>query len=105
MNPTDPRIKVYCDDQSHAPKVAIVEWLGRSEDGRVGPWYRTDVPATRHSRATSEDPKRGRIPMRCPLCGLDVEMKQETARTLVEGLHATGATSVSLGALAATLSR
>jgi len=121
------RIRVICDAESHAPKVATVDrWklrdhgsqqqvLAQSRDSEhlineqrrprserydapIGPIGPDGIPMMPPNMTYRE-----RWPMTCPLCGLRVELRQETALKLALALAASGVSQVRLSALAASL--
>lgn len=100
-----PPVRVCCNDDSHAPKVATVGYLARTESGSV-----YDAQLGRLGRNPSDHPNpelenvhRERVVLRCPLCHITVTMTQHRARRLVDGLESAGVAEVRLSALAASM--
>lgn len=114
-------IRVECREASHAPKIALV--------GRIQLEYHHGKPTVSLETKLDGDtvldskrlfgsanagpdwdyydqhtPSRSRATFTCPLCGLNVPMTDGKATVLAVGLQDAGVSSVSLAALAATLS-
>jgi hypothetical protein len=115
-------IRVFCDAESHAPRVATVGHLAYAVGDGRGFYiqYREDLDAQRLDRdqLIPRDPDkpgfllphdsgdrltRTRDVYECPLCGLGVELTNENVRKLTMGLAGAGVTSVRLASLAASL--
>jgi hypothetical protein len=112
-------IRVFCDEESHAPRVANAGHLeyGVADDRPHHVEHREEPDTeTLHGDellAPRGDPMlpadvgdaelRVRHVFQCDLCGLRVELRQETAEKLVAGLVAAGVPSVRLSVLAASL--
>ena len=115
-------IRVICKAESHEPKEAIVgriEIEDRNGEPHVmlsGALEGDDLldlkrmhgsvltpPDWEYVGEHPHDARRQRGSFVCPLCGLNVPMRQETALKLAIGLRLAGEGTVTLGALAATL--
>lgn len=114
------RIRIFCDAESHAPKVATVDVLrlldhgngdepllvgGRDSEHLVDDQLRNrrERYGTSRTAPNMAETYRERRPIECPLCGLRVELRQEKALRLALALAASGASQVRLSALAANL--
>lgn len=122
--PADWTLPVVCDDRSHEPKVAKITLIlympdlgryglvgDRTEDGVLmvdeQPLNLMDAfgTATKPPSAPppSDAPRRHRHGLTCPLCGLRVEMREETLGRVAEKLRHAGVPRVNLRTLAAIL--
>ncbi len=116
------RIRIFCDAESHAPKVATVGRLklldrGNGDEpllvgGRDSEYLVDDQmrgrrelfgTATEGPNMAEQGTYRERRAIECPLCGLRVEMRRDTALKLALALAASGASQVRLSALAGSL--
>lgn len=112
------RIRVICDAESHAPKVATVDRWKLRDHGSQQVLVQSDdsehlvndqIRSRRERYGTSRispnlaEAYRERWPIECPLCGLRVELRHEKALKLALALAASGASQVRLSALAGNL--
>lgn len=115
-------LKVICDARSHPTKRAIIDrfvlskipgenWGIRRDgfgstrlQGEV-PVHRTEVFGTARDGPTLDlDETRERRSLKCKLCGLEVQVRQETAVRVALEQRAGGESSIRLAALAAIVS-
>lgn len=89
------RITVVCDDAAHDKTIVDRLELYKGKVGRVQERHHARLPA--HTR---EDLAYDRIRLRCERCGLDVQMRQETAQRMIRALLDAGRGEVHLTALA-----
>lgn len=130
MGSTRRTVRIVCDAESHAPKVANVQRFQviTYDDGHVSvsphgavndkmpesvanlDELDVPIPASEfgtsrvapHGRALGRE-KRQRYALECPLCGLRVVLRQESAERLAVALATRHVSRVTLSAVAASL--
>jgi hypothetical protein len=113
------RVPIFCDAESHAPKVVKVSHMLMYGSGSTAEyWGIKDSVALDGSevidrRKTFGTPKEGptdprpntrnRATLRCVLCGLNVVIREEQGKKLAKWVTQSGASRIRLSELAASL--
>ncbi len=105
------KVRVICDAESHAPKVATVAKLrlyGDAIGDDLGTKRRVehlidDRPVSNIDAHAAAGAFRNRWVLPCPLCGLRVELTADEAHKLTRGFLDAGMSQVTLAALAARI--
>lgn len=108
-------VVIYCDEESHAPKVAFVDRLtyggtvlqegrqsARFDEGSTVPIPNVELWGTvRIAPKHSVFGTRERRAWECPLCGLRVVARRERVEPIAQRLIEAGVSRISLAALGA----